>query len=104
MDIQSLKQHSDLSFETATAKKNALERVHSRQLMAYNDHLFRANADTINLVHALSQSYDRFFILDANDNPCEINDSKGFLKLLMERNQESLNAYHQLYQQLKQRL
>jgi hypothetical protein len=104
MDIQSLKQQSDLSFETATAKKNALERAYSRQLIAYNNHLFLAAPDTINLVHALSQSYDKFFILDANDNPCEITNSKDFLKLLIERNQESLNAYHQLYQQLKQRL
>ena len=62
MDIQSLKQQSDLSFETTTAKKNALERAYSRQLIAYNDHLFRANTETINLVHTLSQCYDRFFI------------------------------------------
>lgn len=100
MDIRSLKQQSDRSFNRAVAKKNALERVLSRQLFAYKDHLFHADADTINLVHAL-QNNQKFFILDANDNPCEINNPEEFLQLLIERNQETLNQYHQLHQQLK---
>ena len=101
MDIRSLKQQSDRSFNLAVAKKNALERVLSRQLFAYKDHLFRADADTINLVHALKQNNKKFFILDTNDNPCEINNPEEFLQLLIERNQETLNQYHQLHEQLK---
>jgi len=101
MDLAELKKQSDLSFDVATAKKNALERAESRQLFAYKDHLFHANPETINLVHALKQHHDRFFILDANNNPCEITDADSFLIQLIERNQESLNQYHQLYQQLK---
>ena len=88
MDIRSLKQQSDHSFNLAVAKKNGLERALSRQLFAYRDHLFRADADTINLVHALKQHNKKFFLLDANDNPCEID-------------QETLNQYHQLHEQLK---
>lgn len=101
MDIRSLKQQSDLSFNLAVAKKNALERAQSRQLFAYKDHLFRADADTINLVYVLKQHNKKFFMLDANDNPCEITDSEEFLRLLIERNQEALNQYHQLHEQLK---
>ena len=101
MDIRSLKQQSDLSFNRAVSKKNALERVLSRQLFAYKDHLFHADADTINLVHALKQNNQKFFILDANDNPCEINNPGEFLQLLIARNQETLNQYHQLHEQLK---
>jgi len=101
MDIQSLKEQADLSFAQAVAKKNALERAMSRQLLAYNDHLFKANAETINLVHVLQQEHDKFFILDANNNPCEITNPVEFLALLIQRNQESLNQYHQLQQQLK---
>jgi len=101
MDIQSLKQQSDLSFNVAVTKRNALEKARSRQLMAYNDHLFLADAQTINLVHALKQQHRTFFMLDANDNPCEITDADGFLHLLIQRNQESLNQYHQLHQQLQ---
>lgn len=101
MDIRSLKQQSDRSFNRAVAKKNALERVLSRQLFAYKDHLFHADADTINLVHVLKQNNRKFFILDANDNPCEINNPEEFLQLLIERNQETLNQYHQLHEQLK---
>ena len=101
MDIRSLKQQSDRSFNRAVAKKNALELVLSRQLFAYKDHLFHADADTINLVHALKQNNQKFFILDANDNPCEINNPEEFLQLLIERNQETLNQYHQLHEQLK---
>jgi len=101
MDIRSLKQQSDHSFNLAVSKKNALERVFSRQLFAYKDHLFRADANTINLVHALKQNNKKFFVLDANDNPCEITNPEEFLQLLIERNQETLNQYHQLHEQLK---
>ena len=101
MDLRYLKQQSDHSFNLAVAKKNALERAKSRQLFAYRDHLFRADADTINLVHTLKQNNNKFFILDANDNPCEIVDPAEFLQLLIERNQETLNQYHQLHEQLK---
>jgi hypothetical protein len=101
MDLRSLKQQSDHSFNIAVAKKNALERAKSRQLFAYRDHLFRADADTINLVHALKQNNKKFFVLDANDNPCEIVNPEEFLQLLIERNQETLNQYHQLHEQLK---
>jgi len=101
MDIRSLKQQSDLSFNRAVAKKNALERALSRQLFAYKNYLFRADADTINLVHVLKQNNKKFFLLDANDNPCEIDNPEEFLQLLIERNQETLNQYHQLHEQLK---
>lgn len=101
MDLRFLKQQSDRSFDLAVAKKNALERAKSRQLFAYRDHLFRADAGTINLVHALKQKNNKFFLLDANDNPCEIDNPEEFLQLLIERNQETLNQYHQLHVQLK---
>lgn len=104
MDIESLRNQSDLSFDTATAKKNALERAESRQIIAYNNHLFRADADTINLVSVLKQQHDKFFILDTNDNPCEITDPQEFLNILIQRNQETLNEYHQLHQQLKKKI
>lgn len=103
MDIQSLRQQADLSFDTAVAKRNALERARSRQLVAHNDHLFMADATTINLVHVLKQRHSVFFVLDVNDNPCEIKDAEAFLQLLVQRNQESLNQYHQLCERLKRR-
>lgn len=99
-----MRNQSDLSFDAATAKKNALERAESRQIIAYNNHLFRADADTINLVSVLKQQHDKFFILDTNDNPCEITDPQGFLSVLVQRNQETLNEYHQLHQQLKKKI
>jgi len=36
--------------------------------------------------------------LDTNHNPVEITDPDDFLGKLIERNQESLNAYKQIYQ------
>jgi len=104
MDIKSLRDRSDLSFDIAVAKKNALERAKSRQIVAYNNHLFHADADTINIVSVLKQQHDRFFILDTNDNPCEITDPQGFLDVLIQRNQEALNEYHQLHQRLKKKI
>jgi hypothetical protein len=98
MDIHELKKQSDLSYDTAVAKRNALEKAHSRQVMAYNGHLFRADAQTICLVRTLMESLDRFCVLDTNYNPVEITDPMEFLEKLIGRNQESLNAYKQIYQ------
>ena len=98
MDIRSLKQQSDLSYDIAVAKKNALEKANARQVIAYNGHLFNANAKTICLVRTLKETNSKFFILDSNNNPCKIEDADNFLSILIERNQEALNTYHQAYE------
>ena len=100
MDIGNIKEHSDLNFEVAQAKKNALEKLRSRQLMAYNERLFIADANTINLVSTLKQHSKDFYVLDVNDNPCHVKDPNNFLNKLIERNQETLNSYQQLHQDL----
>ena len=97
MDIGELKKQSDLSYDIAVAKRNALEKAHSRQIIVYNEHIFRADPQTICLVKTLKASADKFFILDTNNNPVEIHDPEDFLKKLIERNQECLSSYHQMY-------
>ena len=97
MDIGELKRQSDLSYDIAVAKRNALEKAHSRQVVVYNEHIFKANPQTICLVETLKKNNDTFFILDTNNNPVEITEPDAFLHLLIARNQESLNAYHQIY-------
>ena len=62
MDIGNIKKHADLNFEVAQAKKNALEKLRSRQLMAYNERLFTADADTMNLVSTLKQNNKDFYM------------------------------------------
>ena len=104
MDIGNIKKYSDLAHDLALTKRNALEKCRARQVMAYNGRLFRANADTINLVHTLKAHAKTFVILDVNDNPCEITDPADFLQKLIERNQETLNTLNQLHQQLKKRI
>ena len=100
MDIGNIKKHSDLNFESAQAKKNAIEKMRSRQLMAYNERLFKADADTINLISTLKQIKKDFYVLDVNDNPCHVKSPDDFLNKLIERNQETLNSYQQLHQDL----
>lgn len=104
MDLSDLKKQSDLSFEVATAKKNALERAKSRLIVAYNGSIFSADSQTINLVESLKNRHDRFIILDSNQNPCQISNPEDFLNILIERNQEALNEYHKLHSQLKKRI
>ena len=98
MDIRSLKQQSDLSYDVAVAKRNALEKAHSRQVLAYNGNLFSADPQTICLVRTLKETHSTFFILDTNNNPVEIKDADDFLNRLIARNQEALNTYHQMYE------
>ena len=103
MTVGELKQKADLSYDISVAKKNALERAESRQIIAHNEHLFKADAQTICLVKTLSEQKDTFFVLDTNNNPCEIKDPADFLKKLIERNQETLNAYHQINEEFVKR-
>jgi len=98
MDIRELKKQSDLSYDIAIAKRNALEKAQSRQVLAYNGNLFRADPETICLVRTLKENTNKFFVLDTNSNPVEITDADDFLARLIERNQEALNAYHQMYE------
>ena len=95
MDISEFKKQSDKSYSIALAKQNALEKAKSKMLMAFDGHLFLANAETINLVKTLSELHTSpFYILDTNDNPVEITDPKKLLEQLITRNQEVLNNYH----------
>ncbi len=97
MDIGELKKQSDLSYDIAIAKRNALEKANTRQIMVYNEHIFRADPQTICLVKTLKEDRNSFFLLDTNNNPVEITDPSDFLSKLIERNQESLSSYHQMY-------
>ena len=103
MNVGELKQKADLSYDISVAKQNALERALSRQIIAYNEHLFKADAQKICLVKTLSEHKESFFVLDTNDNPCEIQDPADFLNKLIERNQETLNAYNQIHETFKRR-
>jgi hypothetical protein len=96
MDIGELKKQSDLSYNIAIAKRNALEKAHSRLIVVYNEHIFRADAETICLAKTLSETHDKFFVLDTNKNPVEITDPAEFLQILIERNQEAISSYHQM--------
>ena len=97
MDIGELKKQSDLSYNIAIAKRNALEKANTRQVMVYKDHIFRADPQTICLVKILKEEKDSFFLLDTNQNPVEITNPSDLLSKLIERNQESLSSYHQMY-------
>ena len=97
MDIGSLKKESDLSFDVAVAKRNALEKANSRLVVVFKEHIFRADAHTINLVKTLEQEHSvPFYLLDTNNNPVEISDPKEFLHVLIQRNQEAMRSYHQM--------
>ena len=103
MDIGELKKQSDLSYNIAIAKRNALEKAHARMVVVYNEHIFQADAETINLVGTLKQTNDRFYVLDSNQNPVLIDQPDEFLKLLIERNQEAIGSYHQMSKTFEKR-
>jgi hypothetical protein len=104
MDFGELKKQSDLSYDIATAKANALERAKSRQQFAYNGHLFMADSETICLVKTLSELHTSpFCVLDTNQNPVKIDNPKEFLQKLIEKNQETLNAYYEIHQSFTKR-
>ena len=104
MDIGELKKQSDLSYDIAVAKRNAIEKANTRQIIVYNEHIFRADPQTICLVKTLKEDHDTFFVLDTNSNPVEIKDPQDFLSKLIQRNQESLSSYHQMYKTFERKV
>jgi hypothetical protein len=46
MDISELKKISQKNFDIAVAKQNEREKARSRMIMAYEGHLFLANAES----------------------------------------------------------
>ena len=97
MDFRELKKQSDLSYDIAVAKRNALEKANARLVVVYNEHIFRADSETINIVKTLSEvSTVPFYVLDSNNNPVEISNPKEFLQILVQRNQEAISSYHQM--------
>src|SRR5210317_1086315 len=104
MDIGELKKQSEISYDIAVAKRNALKKAHARQVVVYNQHIFRADAETINLVKTLSESQTSpLLMLDMNNNPVEIPDPNEFLKILIERNQEAISSYLQMSKTFEKR-
>jgi hypothetical protein len=104
MDIRELKKQSDLSYDIAVAKRNALEKAHTRLVVVYNEHLFRADPETINLIKTLSEVHTSpFYVLDSNENPVEISNPKEFLQILVQRNQEAISSYHQMSKTFEKR-
>lgn len=101
MDINELKKQSDRSFDIALAKQNALEKAQSRMILAFDGHLFLANAELINLVQTLAKYKDQFVVLDSKNNPALITDPTQFLERLIEKNQEVLNQYLQTHKQFE---
>tara|TARA_Y100000287_G_C14118478_1_gene303719 strand:- start:195 stop:509 length:315 start_codon:yes stop_codon:yes gene_type:complete len=97
MEISNLKNISDRSFNIALAKKNALEKAESSMLLAYSGHLFKANAETINLIQTLKSKLTKFVVLDSNNNPMIVEDPDDLLGKLINKQQEALNIYHQIY-------
>jgi|SRR5210317_482510 hypothetical protein len=104
MDFRELKKQSDLSYDIAVAKRNALEKAHTRLVVVYNEHLFRADPETINLIKTLSEVHTSpFYVLDSNENPVEISNPKEFLQILVQRNQEAISSYHQMSKTFEKR-
>ena len=103
MDIGKLKKYSDLAHDINLTKRNSLEKMRARQIMAYNGRLFRADTETINSVSTLKAHTKEFYILDTNDNPCLIKDPEDFITKLIERNQETLITLSQLHDSLQRR-
>ena len=105
MEVEKLKAQSDLAHNISVEKKTALEKMHSRQTVVYNNQIFKANPETICLVKILADSNPgkAIYLTDTNNNPCEIQDSANFLNRLIERNQESVNEYHQYYSRFRRR-
>ena len=83
MDIGTLKDYSDLAHDLSQTKKNALEKMRSRQIVAYNGRLFQADANTINVVQTYKAHSNEFYMLDTNALP--FNRFSTFLLIAVKR-------------------
>ena len=104
-NIQNLKDTALLMHNIAVEKQNALEKMRSNQTLVYDNHIFKADQQTISLTHCLLQNNKNgiIYILDVNNNPCKITNCKDFFDKLIEKNQQSINDLHQFYERFKKK-
>lgn len=101
--IKDLKAESDLAFDVQQQKQNFLESCKARQIMAYGGGIFFIDSQHIAFLKAMRDlGKSKIYVLDYNNNPIHI-DVVDFLDRSVERYQEALNTYHQLYQKLKRK-
>ena len=100
-DIKELKSQADRAFEIQQQKQNYLESCRARQTMAYAGGIFVIDREHISFLKIMRDlGKEKIHLLDHNENPIEV-DVADFLNRSVERHQEALNTYHQLYQLLK---
>ena len=103
-DLSNLKSQCDSAFDVAQQKQNYLEVCRARQTMAYNNGIFFVDHNLIGFLRALKESNTvESIVLDHNNNPIRVN-VQSLLEKSIERYQESVNSYEQLYQQLIKRV
>lgn len=103
-NLSQLKSQSDSAFDIAQQKQNYLEVCRARQIMAYKNGIFFVDHNLIGFLRALIDSNrPESVVLDHNNNPVRIN-VQELLDKSIERYQESVNSYEQLYQQLVKRV
>lgn len=104
MDIKSLKEQSDLAHQISVEKQTALEKMKSRQTVIYKNRIFKAEPNFINHVKTLiDKNFSVIYVIDSNQNPCEIENPTEFFEILLERNQESIRDYHIYFQKFTKR-
>ena len=101
--IKDLKAESELAFDVQQQKQNFLEACRARQTMAHGGGIFFIDSQHIAFLKAMKDlGKSQIHILDHNDNPIQV-DVAEFLDRSVERYQDALNTYHQLYQKLKRK-
>jgi hypothetical protein len=92
MNPEELVEHSRARFAHEAARRVLREKYTARMLFAYNGGMWRAGPELLTLLQAIPVE-DPVVLLDLYENPVRI-DPKEFQRLVFDRWQEQMNAWH----------
>ena len=99
--IKDLKDESDLAFDVQLQKQNLLEACRARQVMSHAGGLFLVDESLISFLKSLKDlDVTDTVLLDKNQNPIKVR-VEELLDRSLERYQEAVNTYHQLYENIR---
>tara|TARA_Y100001937_G_scaffold183_1_gene204 strand:- start:3474 stop:3821 length:348 start_codon:yes stop_codon:yes gene_type:complete len=98
--IKQVEQFANLKTAINVKKRNAFERANNKLIFAYEGGLFTANPETI--LFAKQHDTDRdLVLLDNNDSPIKIINTKEFINKAESCYYEAMNEYHSIHEDLK---
>lgn len=95
--------YSNFRMILTTRQKNLKTLMENRLNLSYQGGFFKINENLLSLLFiVVASDLDEFIFIDSNDIPILVEDTKDFMKTVMETYRDALAKYYRDYQKIDQ--